>query len=299
MNAQRFKTLLLREWMQHRLGWLLVMLAPLALALVLMPLQGPVVDSDNVAPPPVAVAAVAMLGSVAGVFALSWIVSMFQLPGLSRRDQQDRSVEFWLSLPATHVESIGATVLTHALLVPLAAMAVGLVCGPVMAAAAMLKIHGFAGLGQVPWGSLLGIALVGWMRLSIGLVLMTLWLAPLFMTLMAAAAWLKRWGVPVVIGGTVILANVLDRLYNNRLVTQLLKTQFEGAGKALFNASMTLEGRGVAQQLENESFVSLLQLMLHDLGAAFAQLASPHFVGGLVLAALCFYLLVLKRSQPA
>ncbi len=299
MNAQRFKTLLLREWMQHRLGWLLVMLAPLALALVLMPLQGPVVDGDNVAPPPVAVAAVAMLGSVAGVFALSWIVSMFQLPGLSRRDQQDRSVEFWLSLPATHVESIGATVLTHALLVPLAAMAVGLVCGPVMAAAAMLKIHGFAGLGQVPWGSLLGIALVGWMRLSIGLVLMTLWLAPLFMTLMAAAAWLKRWGVPVVIGGTVILANVLDRLYNNRLVTQLLKTQFEGAGKALFNASMTLEGRGVAQQLENESFVSLLQLMLHDLGAAFAQLASPHFVGGLVLAALCFYLLVLKRSQPA
>lgn len=299
MNAQRFLTLLQREWMQHRLGWMLVMLVPPALILLLIPLQGPIVDGDNVPPPAVAVAAVAMLGSVAGVFALSWIVSMFQLPGLSRRDQQDRSIEFWLSLPATHVESIGATVLTHALLVPLAAMAVGLVCGPVMAAAALLKIHGFAGFGQVPWSSLMGIAFLGWLRLSIGLVLMTLWLAPLFMALMAAAAWLKRWGVPVLIGGTVIIANVLDKVYDNRIVAVLLKAQFEGAGKALFNASMTLEGRGAAQQLEHENFASLLQLMLHDLGAALIQLASPHFVGGLVLAALCFQLLVLKRRQSS
>lgn len=299
MNAQRFLTLMQREWMQHRIGWLLVMLVPPALILLLMPLQGPIVDGDAHVPPPVAVAAVAMLGSMAGVFALSWIVSMFQLPGLSRRDQQDRSVEFWLSLPATHVESIGATVLTHALLVPMAAMAVGLVCGPVMAAAALLKIHGLAGFGQVPWSGLMGIAVLGWLRLSIGLLLMTLWLAPMFMAMMAAAAWLKRWGVPVLIGGTVIIANVLDKVYHNRIVAELLKTQFEGAGKALFNASMTLEGRGAAQQLEHESFASLLQLMLHDLGVAFAQLASPHFVGGLALASLCFYLLVLKRRQAS
>jgi len=299
MNAQRFLTLLQREWMQHRLGWLLVMLAPLALVLLVIPLQGPIVDGDNVPPPPVAVAAIAMLGTMAGVFSLSWVVSMFQLPGLSRRDQQDRSIEFWLSLPATHMESIGATVLTHALLVPMAAMAVGLVCGPVMAAAAMLKIHGFAGFAEVPWGSLAGIAFLGWLRLSIGLVLMTLWLAPVFMALMAAAAWLKRWGVPVLIGATVILANVLKALYDNHSIQRLLKAQLEGAGKALFNASMTLEGRGAAQQLEHESFANLLQLLLNDLGAAFAQLASPHFVGGLALAALCFYLLVLKRRQAA
>lgn len=299
MNAQRFLTLMQREWMQHRLGWLLVMLAPLALVLLLMPLQGPIVDGDNTVPPPVAVAAVAMLGSMAGVFGLSWVVSMFQLPGLSRRDQQDRSIEFWLSLPATHVESIGATLLTHALLVPLAAMAVGLVCGPVMATAAMIKVHGFAGFAEVPWTSLMGIAVVGWLRLSLGLVMMTLWLAPLFMALMAAAAWLKRWGVPVLIGGTVIVANVLKEVYHNQVVSQLLKAQFEGAGKALFNASGVLEGRGAAQQLEHESFASLLQLMLHDLGAAVAQLASPHFFGGLALAGLCFYLLVLKRRQAS
>lgn len=299
MNAQRFLTLMQREWMQHRLGWMLVMLAPLALALLLIPLQGPIVDGDRTPPPPVAVAGIAMLGTMAGVFALSWIVSMFQLPGLSRRDQQDRSIEFWLSLPATHVESVGATVLTHALLVPLAAIAVGLVSGPVMAAAALLKIHGFSGFAAVPWGKLMGIALVGWARLSIGLVLLTLWLAPLFMALMASAAWLKRWGVPVLIGSTVVVANVLDKLYDNRMVPQLLKAQVEGAGKALFDASKTLEGRGAAQQLEHESFASLLQLLGHDLGAAFAQLASPHFIGGLALAALCFYLLVLKRSQPA
>ena len=299
MNAQRFLTLMQREWMQHRLGWLLVMLAPLALVLLLMPLQGPIVDGDKMPPPPEAVAAVALLGSMVGVFGLSWIVSMFQLPGLSRRDQQDRSVEFWLSLPATHVESIGATVLTHALLVPLAALAVGLVCGPVIATAAMIKIHGFAGFAEVPWGTMAGIALVAWLRLSIGLLLMTLWLSPLFMALMAAAAWLKRWGVPVLVGGTVIIANVMTQLYQNRVVTRLLKAQFEGAGKALFNASGVLEGRGAAQEVERANFPELAQMALHDLGAAFAQLASPHFVGGLALAGLCFYLLVLKRRQAS
>ena len=299
MNAQRFLTLMQREWLQHRLGWMLVMLVPPALILLLMPLQGPIVDGDSTPPPALAVAVVAMLGSVAGVFALSWIVSMFQLPGLSRRDQQDRSIEFWLSLPATHAESIGATVLTHALLVPLAAMAVGLACGPVMAAAALLKIHGFAGFSQVPWSGVLGIAFLAWLRLSLGLVLMTLWLAPLFMALMAAAAWLKRWGVPVLIGATIILANVLKELYANHTIQRLLKAQFEGAGKALFNASGVLEGRGAAHQLEHESFTGLLQLTLNDLGAAFTQLASPHFVGGLVVAALCFQLLVLKRKQAS
>lgn len=297
MNSQRFLTLIQREWMQHRLGWMLVMLVPPALVLLLMPLQGPIVDGDNAVPPPVAVAAVAILGSIVGVFSLSWIVSMFQLSGLARRDQQDRSIEFWLSLPATHTESIGATVLTHALLVPLAAMSVGLLCGPVLAAGAMLKIHGFAGFAQAPWGSLMTIAFLGWVRLSIGLVLMTLWLAPMFMAMMAASAWLKRWGVPVLVGGTVIIANVLDKIYHNKLIAQLLKAQFEGGGKALFNASMTLEGRDAAQQLENESVTALLQLVGHDLGAAFMQLASPHFVGGLVVAALCFHLLVIKRRQ--
>jgi hypothetical protein len=288
-----------REWMQHRLGWLLVMLVPPALVLLLMPLQGPIVDGDNAAPPPIAVAAVAMLGSVIGVFSLSWIVSMFQLSGLARRDQQDRSIEFWLSLPATHTESIGATVLTHALLVPMAALAVGLLCGPVLAAAAMLKIHGFAGFAQAPWGSLLAVASLGWVRLSIGLVLMTLWLAPLFMAMMAASAWLKRWGVPVLVGGTVIIVNVLDKVYHNKVIPHLLKAQFEGAGKALFDASQTLEGKGGAKHLENESFTALLQLVGHDLGAAFTQLVSPHFVGGLVVAALCFHLLVLKRRQAS
>ena len=37
---QRFKTLLLREWMQHRWGWLLVMFAPLVITLVTLPFGG-------------------------------------------------------------------------------------------------------------------------------------------------------------------------------------------------------------------------------------------------------------------
>lgn len=298
MNAQRFLTLMQREWMQHRIGWLSVMLALPVLGLVLMPLQS-TVEVDGGLPPPVATAAAAMLATALAAFVLSWVVAMFQLPGLARRDQQDRSIEFWLSLPATHTESIGATLLMHALLVPLLALTVGLLLAPVMAFAAVIKVNGLAELAQVPWGQLLTVALAAWVRTSIGLVLMTLWLAPMFMTLMVAAAFLKRWGVPLVIGSVIILGNVLEKVYRSSAVWQLLKRQFEGAGLAFFNASQTLEGHGVPRQLEHESVGGVVQLMAHDLGAAFAQLASPHFVGGLAVAALCFYLLVMQRSRPA
>jgi len=298
MNAQRFLTLMQREWMQHRIGWLAVMLSLPVLGLLLMPVPG-FVEVNGEVPPAVGTAAIAMLGTAVAAFVLSWVVAMFPLPGLARRDQQDRSIEFWLSLPATHTESIGATLLMHALLVPLLALLVGLLFAPVMAVAAVLKVHGFSGLGAVPWGQLLTVALIAWVRASTGLVLMTLWLAPIFMTLMVAAAYLKRWGVPLVVGGVVILGNVMEKIYRDRTVWNLLKHQFEGAGLAFFNASQTMEGRGMPQQLEHETVGGIAQLMLNDLGAALANLASPHFIGGLVVAGLCFYLLVLQRSRPA
>ncbi|HLO95531.1 MAG TPA: hypothetical protein VK195_14560 [Burkholderiaceae bacterium] len=297
MNAQRFLTLMRREWMQHRVGWLAVMLSLPLLGLLLIPLPG-AIEVNGEQPPAVATAAIAMLGTATAAFLLSWVVAMFQLPGLARRDQQDRSIEFWLSLPATHSESIGAALLMHALLVPMLALLVGLLFAPVMAGAAVIKVHGISGLGSVPWAQLLTVALIAWVRASVGLVLMTLWLAPILMTLMAAAAFLKRWGVPLVIGGVIILGNVMEKIYHDRMVWDLLKQQFESAGLAFFNASQTLEGRGMPQQLEHETVGGIAQLMLHDLGAAFSQLASPHFVGGLAIAGLCFYLLVVQRSRP-
>ena len=110
----QFRTLLLREWMQHRRGWQVLMAVPLvvlALVAVFGTLHVQVEDldvgPDAPGPLPMALAAVAGVGMLS--LGLAWAASMLQSPGLARRDVQDRSIEFWLSLPTSH-SSIASTV---------------------------------------------------------------------------------------------------------------------------------------------------------------------------------------------
>lgn len=295
MPSSRFLTLMQREWMQHHRGWLMLMFIPVALFLAILPF-GDVHLEEKI--PPLPLAAVAMLATAAVVFMLSFAAAMFQLPGLARRDRQDRSIEFWLSLPASHSESIGATVLMHAFLIPLLALAVGAGLGLLSAVAMILKVYGFAGLAQPGWISLLLAALLALARGALGVLLMTLWLAPLFMALMAASAWLKRWGVPVLIGGVLILGGVLKKVYDNSLVFDLLERQFEGARSALLGDPGGLSPLEHTAPEANGEFVALVgQWAWHDLLATLSQLLSAPFLIGLLLAAASFGLLVLKRRQ--
>ncbi|MDI4634825.1 hypothetical protein J7U46_17320 [Pelomonas sp. V22] len=297
-TTKRFTTLMQREWMQHRIGWMVVMALLPAITLVAMPFQGSAELGNAKLPPASLLALMIMGGTAAAVFGLSWFVAMFQLPGLARRDQQDRTIEFWMSLPASHSESVAATLLTHAVLVPIAALAVGLGFGLIVGLASMFKLIGVAALSQVSWITVIGTALVGVLRMAFGVLLMTLWTAPMFMILMAASAWLKRWGVPAVIGALVIGGNVLDKVYGIRIVGDLLKAQFQGAGHALFNASNTFEGRTMKSPDEVGDFLNnLATWALQDAGAAVQQLASPHLIGGLLVAAGCFYLVILARKR--
>lgn len=290
----RFKTLLLREWMQHHKGWLLVMLVPPLAFLALLPVGQVQVEE---ALPSMVIAGVALAMSAVVVAGISWSAAMLQLPGLARRDQQDRSIEFWLSLPASHSESIGATLLMHALLVPLLALLVGAGLGVVIAAALTVKLGGFAALAEVAWLPLLAAGLAGLARLSIGLVLMTLWLAPLFMILMAASAWLKRWGVPVVIATVVVGGNVLARFYDNPIVWKLLEAQAIGAATALTHHEGQLDALRHSTGGMAEFAGTVAHWALSDTLAALRGLASPHLVGGLLIAAGCFALLVLRRRR--
>ena len=112
-STTRFKTLMQREWMQHRLGWLIVMAIMPLLILGALPFNGSVKLPEQT-PPATAIALLAVAGGIVTVWGLSWAVAMFQLPGLARRDQQDRSIEFWMSLPASHSESVAAALLMPA-----------------------------------------------------------------------------------------------------------------------------------------------------------------------------------------
>lgn len=293
MSSSRFSTLILREWLQHKRGWLITLLLPPAIFLALLPfgeVNGMPTDRPLIA------ALVIVMVSTAAVFGISWISAMFQLPGLARRDSQDRSIEFWLSLPASHSESIGATLLTHALLVPLAALLFGLLMGGVIALGVVFKVAGLAGWASVPWSSVIAISIPLLLRALLGVVLMSLWLAPLMLILMAASAWLKRWGVPAVVLAVGIGGAVLSKVYGLPIVWDLIAAQQQGAKLALAAAPASLIDQLTRLQFSGEPF-SAMGWATQDALIALGNLASPHFIGGLLVAAGCFALLVLKRSR--
>ena len=292
----RFPTLLLREWLQHKRGWLITLLLPPLLFLAILPFGH--VDGLPIDTPLFAALTIVMMTSIA-MFGISYGFALFQLPGLARRDQQDRSIEFWLSLPGGHGESIGATLLAHAVIVPLVAEVAGIVFGGVIASGMIVKQAGWIGWSAVPWLSVFGMALPLMLRGLFGTLLMTLWLAPLILIVMAASAWLKRWGVPAVIIGIGAGGLLLDKLYGNTIVWDLLKAQWKGSEQS-FLADPKLLHQFNDQFMQNQGAAfSTSAWAWHDALVGVQNLASPNLVGGLVVAAGCFALLVLKRGRAA
>ena len=297
--SSRFSTLLLREWMQHKRGWLVTLLVPPALFLVTLPFGAPPVSEMNGMPmdKSLAIGVVAVVFSMCCVFLLAMTSAVFQLPGLARRDAQDRSIEFWLSLPASHTESIAATVLAHLVMVPLSIGLLSYGLGYVMAAAAALKFGGFPALAAIPWGAVAGYSLPMVLRLSFGVLLAMLWAAPMVMIVMNASAWLKRWGIPALAASLVVLCGILPKLYGIDLFRVLLKAQWSGVAHAVIDASgETFRHRG------HEGVPEMAQVASwawDDAMRAVQNLADPHLIGGLVVAAIGFYALILRRQRGA
>ncbi len=303
--TMRFKTLLQREWMQHRWGWLLVMFAPLVITLVTLPFGGVQFGPNEGVNAEISAV---MLGKASKLMALIWGISTmavlslsllamsFQVSGLARRDVQDRSLEFWMSLPGSHSEHLGATLLAHCLLVPLAALFAGAVSGLLIAAGVTVKLLGFAGLAEVQWGGVVQLLLPGLVRLVAGLPLFLLWLLPALLVLMVASAWLKRWGVAAVALGAVLLANLPA---TRGPVRAWLQGHAQGASEAFFfgNPAQVKAAAGAAAQVEHMDLAQIWQLVGTDLLTQLGHLASAQFLSGAVIAAACFALLIYKRKH--
>lgn len=298
--SSRFSTLLLREWMQHKRGWLITLLLPPMLFLALLPFgQANGMPTDHRM---AVVAVIIVMISTLALAGIAWVSAMFQLSGLARRDSQDRSIEFWLSLPASHSESIGATLLSHVLLVPLVALPIGFAFGGLIASGLVIKQAGWAAWTQVPWLLVLVNSLPLLLRAMFGLLLASLWLAPLMMIVMVASAWLKRWGVPAVALTLGIGGVVLDKVYQNPIVWQVLGAQFTGANRAFLHdaGQDTMQWQQVADLLGTaQGGSNSAQWALADALGAVQDLASPNLVIGLLVAAAGFALLVFKRSRSA
>lgn len=284
--------LMLREWMQHKRGWLLTLALPPALVLALLPFgQAHGLPEDQ----PLAAGLIVVMATSMALLAIAGLSAAFQLPGLARRDVQDRSIEFWLSLPAGNTESLMATLLAHVMLVPLAAVVFGFGVGYVIAAAVMLKVAGFAGLAAVPWGQVTTLALPGMLRLAAGVVLALVWLAPLVLMVMAAAAWLKRWAVAAIAAATVITCAILPKLYGFVAVRDWLNLQMVGAWHALLANPKELAS-SPAQMAAVDS-AEAWHWAIGDAVQELQALLSWQVASGLAIAALGFYLLVLRRQR--
>ena len=307
-RTTRFRTLLLREWMQHRTGWLVLMALPTLLALVLslfdsrgVSLQ---VDGDN----PVRLDGFAALPSM--LQALGWTVGtvgvalllvsltvLAQLPGLARRDQQDRSIEFWRSLPLSHSQSIGATLLMHLLLMPAAVLAAGLL-GAQLAVLVSIVLHqGPLAWLQLPWGLLLPSLLVGAARLWLGLLMAVLWLAPVLLLTMAASAWLQRWAVPVVAAASLLGVYWLDARLPQPLVGPVFSRMGTEALYALLAPDLFDGPKRVAQGDLVAAAHTLPTALWQDMLRVLDSAVAPAFLVALAGGVLGFALLVLRRRR--
>ncbi|MBV8603975.1 MAG: hypothetical protein JO224_04760 [Pelomonas sp.] len=291
MSSSRFSTLLLREWLQHKRGWLLTLVLPPVIFLVLLTFG----EAHGLPDMPLAAGLLPVLMTMLVVLGIAAASIGFQLPGLARRDVQDRSIEFWLSLPASHSESLAATLLAHVLLVPLAAVALGFGAGFVIAAAFAVKMGGFAGLAAVPWGQVAALALPGALRVAAGVVLALVWAAPLILLTMAASAWFKRWSVAVIVGTLVLTCTILPKIYDFVLVRDWLRAQTKGAWNALLANPQQLADS--PEQIAGIGSASAWQWAIADFVGELHNLASLQMLSGLTLAALGFYLLVLRRQR--
>lgn len=280
---QVFKTLLLREWMQHRIGWLVLAALPLALVLLLVLPFGEVKLGNT----PSHLVSVMTLGIFSiGAGAQAWLVMALQAPGLARRDAQDRSIEFWRSLPAGDATAISATLVAHHLLVPLAVTCVSGVAG--LLAAVLLVVRGY-GWQALDLNYLLVMFAAGLPRAVLGGVLASLWASALLLPLMAASAWLKRWGVPVLVGAVGAAGVWLDKVYHQTWLLDGVRELFFNFAAALVPLAQGFEDRPGTEAVPTWFWVDA-QHRLADLG-------TPLFAVALLLAAAGFYLLLLKRQR--
>lgn len=290
-----FKTLLLREWMQHHKGWLAMMIVPPVLMLAAIawtPLK-----AKGMPDMPSAALFATVAATMVLVFMVAWTVTVLQAPGMARRDRQDRSIEFWTSLPVSHLASVGATVLMQLLLVPLLALVVGYLGSIVVGMAAVAVHSGMGGFLQIDWTDFFVGSFETLIYLVFTVTLATLWLSPIVLMAMAASAWLKRWGVPALVaalgGGHLLL--------NNGYGIPVIGDTLQGLW---VNALFSIVHEGHPERFKGQhshEFFSQWPIRLQDLlegaGMSVSNLAQPLFVFAIATAVAGFALLVLRRSR--
>lgn len=298
----RILALMVREWLQHRFGWMLMAAVPLLLSLVLLSFGQIQFGDDELAQAgaalPAIVAAIAIGGTTAAIFGIATFSSLVIISGLARRDHADRSIEFWLSLPVGHAESLAAPMIVHLLLVPAAALLIGLLGGYVLSFVVVTRVADAAAWFGLPWGviALASVSLA--LRLLAGLPLALLWLSPLILLAVLMTAWFRRWGWVILIVGFGLGSYFLKQLFGQPWLNRIGGELIANAGRSLIHGDRG--GLVITSSAQTVDALALLPAWaLEDLGRALHALASPLMPGALLFAAGCFYLLMQWRQRGA
>lgn len=303
MNLQKIRALALREWLQHRTMWLLLVVVPFALAALALAFgKGSVeVDEMRETAPEIlttVLTAASVLGSSAVMLLIVLVGSAVIVAGLARRDHGDRSVEYWLSLPTSHGSHFGVPLVVHGLLAPLAALVIGWCLGWLLSIVVVARVVGLEAWFAQPFGQVLPAALALLARGLAGVPLAMAWLAPMLLLIVLLNAHAGRWALglfALIIGlGGLLFA----QLFGRPVLPELAQGLFERAAVSLIGAS----GGGVNINPTPEGLQALAALpgwAARDLLAALAQLASPWALGAALFAAACFWGLLLWRRRGA
>ena len=293
--------LLQREWLQHRFAWILLLSIPVVLAALALSFgQVSIISEDHPEGiPAVVLAAGTVAACIAALVALAAVSGLVTAVGLARRDHADRSVEFWLSLPVSHSRSLLVPMLVHLVLLPLAAFVFALLAGLLLSALLVARTQGLAAWGALPWADVLGAAFAALLRVFAGWPLMVLWLSPLILLAMLAYAWLRRWGLVVLGLALSVGMSPLGSILGYRMVPDMLAKLGQGAAHALLSGKQMNDVHGSADEVVRSSFQQAPSWVWTDIVGSLQNLASPVFLGGLLMAGLCFYGLVQWRRRGA
>ncbi len=292
-------TLMQREWLQYRFTWLMLLLIPVALAVLVLGVAQVDLQTDSGVPPPLALAAGTMAVTLGVMTVLASVSGLLTVIGLARRDHNDRSVEFWLSLPISHTRSLLVPMLVHLVLVPLAAFAAGLLVGLLLSMLLVARVHGLTDWFALPAGDVLSSVAVAVVRVGAGWPMLILWLSPLILLAMLMFAWLRRWG-PVVLGlALAVGSSRLGEVLGYRMVPDALSALANGAARSLISGNQTVVMPSQPDEAVRFSMQQAPSWLFQDILGSVQNLASPAFVGGLVVAAACFYGLVQWRKRGA
>lgn len=293
--------LMQREWFQHRQAWALLLLVPVALALLLLSVGQIQLDEDMSAMPPQQLSALlAVLTAVISVGVILLVMggtSLFNAISSPRRDHGDRSFEFWLSLPSGHAESLLAPMLVHLLIVPALAVCAGLLAAVPVSMVVVGRVAGFGHWWALPWDSALPALLAVSLRLLAGLPLAVLWLLPLVLAAMLANAFFRRWGLPVLVLAVGLVSVFLERILGQPLLVQAIGSLAAHAATSLIGASAHQGFTLDSSTAVGEALSGVPRWAIGDFGAALRDAAKPGFVAACAASAALFAALVGWRQR--